>query len=67
MLVLNRKKDQSVKLDGPGEVRIVSIRGNSVRLGIIAPNSTTALRDELVDFNSRSAHESCVEKDAAED
>ena len=50
MLVLNRKKDQSVKLDGPGEVRIVSICGNFVRLGIIAPQSTTALRNELVAY-----------------
>ena len=50
MLVLSRKKDQEILLDG-GRVRlqVLDIRGNQVRFGIEAPDDVEILRGELVD------------------
>ena len=37
MLVLTRGKDESIMIGEDVEVKIVDVRGNSVRLGIRAP------------------------------
>jgi carbon storage regulator len=53
MLVLSRKKDERLVLgDGINTitVNVVEIRGNSVRLGIEAPNSIKILREELIEI-----------------
>lgn len=50
MLVLIRRPitDQdSVDLDGPGKVVVLGVKGNRVRLGFIAPDSTRVVRSEL--------------------
>ncbi|GAB5402831.1 MAG: carbon storage regulator CsrA [Aureliella sp.] len=53
MLVLSRKKDQSVFLGGNVEIVVVEIRGDKVRLGIKAPDSITVYRSELLDAVKR--------------
>jgi carbon storage regulator len=49
MLVLTRKSDESIKLGDDITVKIVEIKGNSVRLGIEAPDHLRIYRKELYD------------------
>ncbi len=49
MLVLSRKRDQSIIIDGNIRITVVGIQGNQVRLGIEAPNSVSIFREELRD------------------
>ncbi|HUQ70872.1 MAG TPA: carbon storage regulator [Planctomycetaceae bacterium] len=48
MLVLTRKRGEAIEIDGRIEVRVLSIQGNRVRLGIVAPESVNVRRGELV-------------------
>lgn len=47
MLVLQRKKDETVVIDGETVIQVLEIRGSYVRLGIIAPRKVKVLRGEL--------------------
>lgn len=47
MLVLSRKEDQVIIIDGRIRVTVVEIRGSQVRLGIEAPPDIAVLRSEL--------------------
>ena len=49
MLVLSRKQNQAIVIDGSIRVTIVAIRGNQVRLGIQAPDSVSIFREELLE------------------
>jgi carbon storage regulator len=49
VLVLSRRADQSLHLGDSIMVRILSIQGGQVRLGLIAPPEIRILRSELVD------------------
>jgi carbon storage regulator len=49
MLVLTRKSDESIKLGDDIAIKIVEIKGNSVRLGIEAPDHLRIYRKELYD------------------
>ena len=49
MLVLKRKAGEFITLGREIEVRILSIEGDQVRLGIVAPRSVTILRGELIE------------------
>ncbi len=51
MLVLSRKKDESIVLDGQIEITVLKIKGNTVRLGIKAPANIKVLRGELSPFD----------------
>ena len=46
-LVVSRKKNEIVHFDGPGSVRIVEIRGDTIRLGFEADESTNFRRAEV--------------------
>src|SRR5436190_19803003 len=46
MLVLTRKLNESVYIDGDIEVMIVAVRGNKVRLGFRAPAEVSIQRKE---------------------
>lgn len=48
MLVLSRKKNQTIVIDGQIEIEILKIKGNKVVLGITAPKGMLILRGELV-------------------
>jgi carbon storage regulator CsrA len=50
MLVLSRKKQQTVIIDGQVEIEVLAIKGNAVRLGITAPNTVKIIRGELSPF-----------------
>jgi carbon storage regulator len=47
MLVLTRKTDEEIILSGEIRVRVLSIRGSRVRLGIDAPRDVSVARCEL--------------------
>lgn len=50
MLVLSRKPEESILIDGNTTVKILEIRGgNKVRLGIEAPGHVHIIRTELVE------------------
>ncbi len=47
MLVLSRKKNEKIEIDGGIEITVVDIGGDKVRLGIEAPKEITILREEV--------------------
>ena len=49
MLVLSRKKNESVIIDDNIQVTIVEVRGDKVRLGIDAPKDIPVHREEIAD------------------
>lgn len=49
MLVLSRKKDESIFVGDDIKITIVDIRGDKVRLGIEAPNEIPVHRQEVYD------------------
>lgn len=49
MLVLSRKLNESIIINGNIRVTIVGIRGNHARIGIEAPGSIPIIREELQD------------------
>lgn len=49
MLVLSRKKSESIVIDGRISITVVEIRGDKVRLGIEAPREVPVHRSEVYD------------------
>ena len=47
MLVLSRKKNQSIVINGNIRIEVLQIKGKQIRLGITAPASMKVLRGEL--------------------
>lgn len=47
MLILSRKLDESIIIDGNIEIKIVSIDENRVRIGINAPSNVEVHRKEV--------------------
>lgn len=53
MLVLSRKKDESIIINDNVVVMIVEIRGDKVRLGVEAPKEVSVHRREVYDAIKR--------------
>jgi carbon storage regulator len=53
MLVLSRKKNESVVISDVIEVTVVEIQGDKVRLGVVAPKEMTVHRAEVEDALGR--------------
>jgi len=51
MLVLSRRQDESLVINGQIRITILKTSGAKVRLGIDAPQSVDVLRSELVATN----------------
>ncbi|HWG47583.1 MAG TPA: carbon storage regulator CsrA [Gemmataceae bacterium] len=49
MLVLSRKKNESIVINNDVVVTVVEIRGDKVRLGIVAPKDVPVHRQEVYD------------------
>ncbi len=49
MLVLSRKVGEKIRIGGDIELTVVEIRGEAVRLGILAPRGISVYRQELLD------------------
>lgn len=48
MLVLSRKTNETIQIGDNIEIRIIEVKGDTVRLGIEAPKSIDILRGELI-------------------
>jgi carbon storage regulator len=53
MLVLSRRRDESIMIGDDVEITIVDVRGDKVRLGITAPKSIPVHRREIYDAIQR--------------
>ena len=49
MLILTRRPDESVIIDGNIKIKILGVRGNQVRLGFEAPAEVNIVREELLE------------------
>ena len=49
ILVLSRKKNETIVLNDNIEVTVIEVRGDKVRLGIVAPKSVPVHRREVFD------------------
>lgn len=69
MLVLSRKKNETIIIDGRIKVEILKIKGNTIRLGITAPKEMKVLRGELSPFEVEieSERQSDPEPDSTDD
>lgn len=47
MLILTRKKDEVIVIDGRIRVKLVEVRGDKVRIGIEAPPEVRVDREEV--------------------
>lgn len=60
MLVLSRKKNESIVIDGNIVITVVEVRGDKVRLGIEAPKEIPVHRSEV----HEAIHGSGLKKDS---
>ena len=58
MLVLSRKKNESIVINDDISIVVVEIRGDKVRLGIEAPKEVPVHRREVYDAIKRSLEDS---------
>lgn len=56
MLVLSRKKNESIVINNDITIVVVEIRGDKVRLGVEAPREVPVHRREVYDAIQRSQH-----------
>ena len=50
MLVLSRKRNEQILIDGNITIEVLQVKGNTVRIGISAPRDVKVLRGELKPF-----------------
>ena len=60
MLVLTRKRNETIEVGSSVVVRIVQIKGNKVRIGIEAPPEWRIRRGEVVQRDQAAALEAAV-------
>ena len=53
MMVLSRQRNESLMIGDDVEIMIVDVRGDKVRLGIIAPKNVSVHRKEVYDALQR--------------
>lgn len=53
MLVLSRQRDESIMIGDNVQITVVDIRGDKVRLGIVAPSEVPVHRKEVFDAIQR--------------
>ena len=58
MLVLSRKKNESIVINDDITIVVVEIRGDKVRLGVEAPKEVPVHRNEVYESIRRNQHES---------
>ena len=63
MLVLSRKKNESIVINNDITVVVVEIRGDKVRLGVEAPKEVPVHRREVYDAIKRSLGEAVASDD----
>jgi len=65
MLVLSRKKNESIVINNDITITVVEIRGDKVRLGIVAPKEVPVHRQEVYEaIHGKSAEPAVIVKPA---
>jgi len=49
MLILTRRPEESIIIDGDIKIKILSVNGNQVRIGFEAPEEVVIVREELLE------------------
>ena len=49
MLILTRREGETIRIGDDIEVKILSVKGNQVRIGITAPKEVAVHREEIYD------------------
>ena len=62
MLVLSRKKNESIIINNEITIVVVEIRGDKVRLGVEAPREVPVHRREVFDTIQRNSEEQVAER-----
>ena len=65
MLVLSRKKNESIVINNDITIVVVEIRGDKVRLGVEAPREVPVHRREVFDAIQRGQNEQDAPSDAS--
>ncbi|HZG87391.1 carbon storage regulator CsrA [Paenibacillus sp.] len=60
MLVLSRKKGESIVIDGNIEITVLGVEGDTVKIGINAPKSIDIFRKEVFDMIQQSNREASL-------
>lgn len=66
MLVLSRKKSESIVINDDVVITVVEVRGDKVRLGIQAPRNVPVHRKEVLEAISREQRVESADFDVAE-
>jgi carbon storage regulator len=66
MLVLSRKKNESIVINDDITIVVVEIRGDKVRLGVEAPKEVPVHRNEVYEAIRRNQQNGSVEGEARE-
>jgi carbon storage regulator len=66
MLVLSRKKNESIVINNDIVITVVEIRGDKVRLGIVAPKDVPVHREEVYEAIHGVPHSTMAVKTNAE-
>ncbi|MFD0696239.1 carbon storage regulator CsrA [Paenibacillus sp. GCM10027628] len=61
MLVLTRKKGESIRIGDEIEIRVLSVEGDGIKLGIIAPRSLAVYRQEIYEAIQLSNREAVMQ------
>ncbi len=64
MLVLSRKKNESIVIDDRIVITVIDIKGDKVRLGIEAPREVSVHRSEVYQAIQRNSAKSSEEADS---
>ena len=66
MLVLSRKKDETIIINGNIAITVVEIRGDKVRIGITAPREISVHRQEVHEAIQKANAEKAAQEAPAE-
>jgi carbon storage regulator CsrA len=64
MLVLSRKKNESIIIGDNVRIEVLQVKGNTIRLGISAPQEVKVLRGELSPFEVPTTKSKSVDQKA---
>ena len=67
MLVLSRKKNESIVVNDNVVITVVEVRGDKVRLGIVAPRDVSVHREEVYEAIHGVKPQAIIPADPAQD
>lgn len=67
MLVLSRKKNESIVIGDNVRIEVLKISGNTIRLGIVAPREVSVLRGEIAPYEVDSNAQATIKSNRSVD